>query len=173
MKAYAVMDGGGVKGAALAGCLLAAEEAGIRFVGYGGTSAGSIVALLACVGYSGAELEHIMTAELKLGEFLKEVKPPLELLNKLPGDLEGLNVFNALYRLRKYQRTASALREHFGIANCDGFVDALFELVQRKLGKNLSKDFTFAQLRALNLPTLKIVASNLSNRQPHVFSATD
>ena len=28
MKAYAILDGGGVKGAALAGCLLAAEERG-------------------------------------------------------------------------------------------------------------------------------------------------
>lgn len=124
MKAYAVMDGGGAKGAALAGCLLAAEEAGIRFVGYGGTSAGSIVALLACVGYSGAELEHIMTAELKLGEFLKEVKPPLELLNKLPGDLEGLNVFNALPGCGNTRER----RRHFGSTSVSRIATALWTL---------------------------------------------
>lgn len=51
MKAYAILDGGGVKGAALAGALAAAEHNGIEFAGFGGTSAGAIVALLACVGY--------------------------------------------------------------------------------------------------------------------------
>ncbi len=35
MRAYAILDGGGVKGAALAGCLKAAEELGIEFAGYG------------------------------------------------------------------------------------------------------------------------------------------
>jgi NTE family protein len=53
MQAYAVMDGGGVKGAALAGCLRAADDAGIEFIGFGGTSAGSIIAVLACVGFTG------------------------------------------------------------------------------------------------------------------------
>jgi len=47
MKAFVILDGGGVKGAALAGCLAAAEDRGIEIVAYGGTSAGSIVALLA------------------------------------------------------------------------------------------------------------------------------
>src|SRR5271165_4951747 len=64
MKAYAILDGGGVKGAALAGCLKAAEELGIEFAGYGGTSAGSIVALLAAVGYTGDELLHMLVDEL-------------------------------------------------------------------------------------------------------------
>jgi len=35
MQAYAVMDGGGIKGAALAGCLQAAEKFGIEFIGFG------------------------------------------------------------------------------------------------------------------------------------------
>ena len=56
MKAYAVFDGGGVKGAALAGALTAAEQEKIEFQGYGGTSAGSIVALLASIGYTGKEI---------------------------------------------------------------------------------------------------------------------
>jgi len=50
MKAYAILDGGGIKGAALAGCLAAAEELRIEFAGYGRTSAGCIVALLASLG---------------------------------------------------------------------------------------------------------------------------
>ena len=59
MKAYAILDGGGVKGAALAGCLKAAEEQKIQFLGYGGTSAGSIIAFLAAVGYTGEEATKI------------------------------------------------------------------------------------------------------------------
>lgn len=36
MESYAVFEGGGVKGLAFAGALKAAEEASIKFVGYGG-----------------------------------------------------------------------------------------------------------------------------------------
>jgi NTE family protein len=62
---YAILDGGGVKGAALAGCLAAAEDKHIDFIGYGGTSAGSIVALLAAVGYSGEDLNPSLTSYFK------------------------------------------------------------------------------------------------------------
>jgi hypothetical protein len=41
MRANAIYAGGGVKGAALAGCLRAAEQQGVKFVGHGGTSAGA------------------------------------------------------------------------------------------------------------------------------------
>jgi NTE family protein len=42
MEAYAIFDGGGVKGAALVGALAAARSKDLEFLGYGGTSAGSI-----------------------------------------------------------------------------------------------------------------------------------
>ena len=41
-----VMEGGGVLGGALLGYLYILEQAGLRFLGIGGTSAGSITALL-------------------------------------------------------------------------------------------------------------------------------
>ncbi|WP_394223487.1 patatin-like phospholipase family protein [Alteromonas gracilis] len=47
MKAYGVFEGGGVKGVALAGAYKAALENDVDFIGFGGTSAGAIVALLA------------------------------------------------------------------------------------------------------------------------------
>lgn len=172
MQAYAVMDGGGVKGAALAGCLLAAEEAGVQFVGYGGTSAGSIVALLACVGYSGAELDRLMTEELNFGKLLSEVEKPLAKLKQLPKDIEGLNAFNAISRLLKYRKTFAVLNKDLGLAGCGDFERALLGLVQRKLGADVSGDFTFSDLAERGLPPLKVVASNLSTRQPVVFSAS-
>ncbi len=59
LKAYAIFDGGGVLGAALAGALKAAEQ-DIDFQGFGGTSADSIVATLAAAGYTGAEIQKIL-----------------------------------------------------------------------------------------------------------------
>lgn len=50
-----VMEGGGVLGIALVGYTYALEEAGIRFLGVGGTSAGSINALLAAAAGPPAE----------------------------------------------------------------------------------------------------------------------
>jgi NTE family protein len=60
IKAYAILAGGGVKGAALVGGLAAAEKYGIEFVGYGGASAGSLIALLASLGYSTKEMKSIV-----------------------------------------------------------------------------------------------------------------
>ncbi|CAH7234347.1 PNPLA domain-containing protein [Vibrio chagasii] len=60
MESYAVFEGGGVKGAAFAGALKAAEEANIKFVGYGGASAGSIVAFLAALGFNAEEIKRKM-----------------------------------------------------------------------------------------------------------------
>ncbi|WP_456687089.1 patatin-like phospholipase family protein, partial [Bradyrhizobium sp. P5_C11_2] len=40
---FAVFSGGGIKGAALLGAVEEAKSQGLNFVGWGGTSAGSIV----------------------------------------------------------------------------------------------------------------------------------
>jgi NTE family protein len=90
IKAYAILSGGGVKGAALAGGLLAAKEKGYEFVAYGGTSAGSIIALLACVGYSPEELREIMVEEVDFAEFLDGTAAELQTLKDLPKDLKPL-----------------------------------------------------------------------------------
>lgn len=173
MQAYAVLDGGGVKGAALAGCLRAAEQARIEFIGFGGTSAGSIVALLACVGYTGEELTRLMLNELNLGELLRSVKKPLEVLKKLPDDLAALNKFNVYPKLWKYQSPATTLQRDLGLTGCEPFDAAVLDLVRRKLGTAYPDNFTFSRLLADGLPPLKVVASDLSSRKPVVFSATD
>ena len=59
-QAYAILAGGGVKGAALAGCLSHAAKLGIEFVGYGGSSAGALVATLAAIGCSSEELHSTL-----------------------------------------------------------------------------------------------------------------
>ena len=137
MQAYAVMDGGGMKGAALAGCLQAAEKFGIEFIGFGGTSAGSIVALLACIGYAGDELlGELMTTELKPGKLLSSVKEPLAVLKQLPGDLGALAWWNLQFRLAKYQAPAKLLKEDFGLTGCGGrFQAGASEVGSEKAGQ--------------------------------------
>lgn len=51
IPAFGIFEGGGVKGAALAGAVAAAYEFGVRFRGVGGTSAGAVVAALYAAGY--------------------------------------------------------------------------------------------------------------------------
>ncbi|KPU46029.1 patatin-like phospholipase [Oxobacter pfennigii] len=67
-NADAVFEGGGVKGIALAGALLAAEEVGYRWVNVAGTSAGAIVASLIAVGYNSKEIKDII-CELNFSAF--------------------------------------------------------------------------------------------------------
>lgn len=85
MDAYAVLKGGGVKGAAFAGGLAAAEKHGIKFAGYGGASAGSIVAFFAALGYSGEELLKIMQ-EISFQSLVSGPKVPAP--RKIPNDAE-------------------------------------------------------------------------------------
>src|SRR5437660_5588012 len=87
MKAYAILQGGGVKGAALAGCLKAAEELKIDFEGYGGTSAGSIIGLLGSVGYKGDELRQILTEDMTFSELLDDKGVLLQELKDAAGSL--------------------------------------------------------------------------------------
>lgn len=60
MRANIVLAGGGVKGAVLAGCVNAAIAKGVMPAGFGGTSAGAIVAFLASIGYRGEELKRLL-----------------------------------------------------------------------------------------------------------------
>lgn len=59
-EAYAVFEGGGVKGSALVGALARVQEEGIGFKGLAGASAGAIVASLTAVGFTANELKPIM-----------------------------------------------------------------------------------------------------------------
>lgn len=60
MKANIVLAGGGAKGAVLAGCVNAAINKGVLPAGFGGTSAGAIVAFLAAIGYRGEALRSLV-----------------------------------------------------------------------------------------------------------------
>lgn len=78
MKIDAVFEGGGVKGIGFVGAINCLEDNGYQWENLAGTSAGSIVAALLAVGYSGKELKKIMM-DMNYVKLLKK-----NLLNDIP-----------------------------------------------------------------------------------------
>lgn len=64
-----VFEGGGVKGVALAGAYAELEARGYTPQCVAGTSAGAITAALVAAGYSGSEIEHVVTEEMHFPSF--------------------------------------------------------------------------------------------------------
>jgi len=169
MKAYAILDGGGVKGAALAGCLKAAEERGIEFMGYGGTSAGSIVAFLACLGFSGDELHRVMTQEIRFKDFLDDGGSALERLIQLPESIRKSR-FKPLV-LWKYRDLLKLLIDNFGLYKARQLQDFLLRSAKQKFTDfENNTDISFEELKQKGCPVLKVVVSNLGTRVPEVHS---
>lgn len=71
MKADAVFEGGGVKCIGFAGAVCRLEEKGYQWESLAGTSAGSILASLLAVGYTGLEIQEIL-AKLDFKKFLSQ-----------------------------------------------------------------------------------------------------
>ncbi|MEK3854396.1 patatin-like phospholipase family protein [Cytobacillus sp. FSL H8-0458] len=66
-----VFEGGGVRGIAHVGAVIAMEENGYKWDRLAGTSAGSIIAALLACGYSGSELKEIINS-LDYKKFIKK-----------------------------------------------------------------------------------------------------
>ncbi len=171
VKAYAIFDGGGVKGAALAGCLKAAEEQKVKFVGFGGTSAGAIIALLAAVGYDGDELERILVKEFDFTQLLDDKGALLDELRSIPAKCRskrGLFWATVVHRnlLRRVQ-------DDFGLYHARAFRDFLLDKIKQKnpAFKN-AEDVTFDDLKAKKLGPLKIMVSDIAHRKPVIFAAS-
>jgi NTE family protein len=170
MKAYAVLDGGGVKGAALAGCLKGAEELNIEFIGYGGTSAGSIVALLASVGYTPDELLSVMCDELNFSDLLDDGGEGLSFWNGMIDDLMATNsIIRGIQNGTKWLGSRGKIREVLaarGIYSGDRLEEKLREFIIRK-HRNLEKsvEITFADLIRIGCKPLRVVAANLQTRR--------
>ncbi|HEX4132640.1 MAG TPA: patatin-like phospholipase family protein [Pirellulales bacterium] len=184
MFAYGVFAGGGVKGAALAGCLYEAQKQGIAFVGHAGTSAGAIVALLANVGYSGSKIYQLLKGEIHPLSMLDDGGTLLlrAMENKKRG-AELCKKRTSVFRARKYWRLwkeCSPVRrrmiDNLGLYSGDALRQTLFELVRRKLAQRglrvaRKTDFSFSDLREAGFPPLKIVTSDIINRRVVVFSS--
>jgi NTE family protein len=163
MKAYAIFDGGGVKGAALAGGLAAAQDQGIELTGFGGTSAGSMVAFLATVGYSGKELGDILISQ-EFNEMLDDggvaLREVLCLVEKISRSWQGsaLNQAKALWALKK----VLARMQHLGLYHGDRIKEFLLEKAKGRIPSFQSyKDVTFEDLEKAGCMPLRVVASNV------------
>ena len=171
VKAYAILDGGGVKGAALAGCLQAAEDLHIQFEGYAGTSAGSIVALLASVGYTADEMRRIMTREVNFTDFLDDSGAMLEKLKEVPQDLP--TAARRPWRLYRYVQLMSHLAKHLGLYQAHKLQRFLIEKITDKLpALRGQSDITFDDLEAQGCRPLKIIAADIGLHTSVVYGAS-
>lgn len=182
MRAYAVFDGGGVKGTALAGALAAAQDNGIDFAGYGGTSAGSIVALLAAVGYSGKEIRDLLVS-ISFNEFLDGRGGRLRVLREKLDFLLSISRHSPVLRkLRALGPFLHLCREFsngtVGVDSGQNLRRFLHKCVRSKIqsmGGSLAAEIagkhsiSFADLRSLDLPLLRVVASNITSRRAVVL----
>jgi NTE family protein len=142
-----VLEGGGVRGLAYAGALSALEEKGVlnQIEKVAGSSAGSIAALMLCVGYSAKEIDSIM------------FELPVEEFNDGRYGVVG-----------KYNRVVN----EYGIYKGEKFEKWLLQLVKQKTGK---ADLSFAELHQLVLKKnsykeLYCTGTNISKQQLEIFS---
>lgn len=176
MKAYAIFDGGGVRGAAFAGCLAAAEARDIEFVGYAGTSAGSVVALLAAVGYTPAELKKIFLDEISVEHLIdgsiEELKTVQNLLEVLAtGEVGSLAwVWKVRGAFKDSKSSIDKLYSKLGLYAGDHLSNYLREKIQFKLPNLKDKlSISFADLKNEGCMPLKVLASDLGNREPKIY----
>src|SRR5450759_1758417 len=171
MKAFGMFDGGGVKGAALAGCLAAAEDHGVQFVGYGGTSAGSIVATLAAAGYNGREVLDLMKSDFAPLRLLDDDGTRLRQAQSCRERAAAL-IQSKKWKLLKLTEASSLYAEVEALLSAKGLYsgkrlkDGMLRLLKSKLGLPENQmDVTFDDFARCKRPPLKIVASDLSKRR--------
>jgi NTE family protein len=163
IQAYAILEGGGAKGIALAGALQAAENAGLTFAGYAGTSAGSIIALLSVVGYSPDEIRDLLVSNEFEPLFLGDAAPYVRAYRQ-----------GGFLRLAWFRHWPMSIRlaMRLGLADAQKFKDFLLERMQVKLPrlKNL-RDVKFSDLNGC--PRLKVIASHLGRREAKIYGPTE
>jgi NTE family protein len=142
-----VFQGGGVRGIAYAGAVQVLEQKNIipQIENIGGTSAGSIIGLMLCLGYSSSEIYTIMI-DLNIQHF-----------NDGAGGIFG-----------KYERT----KKKFGLHKGDTFADWLENLVKQKTGIPLLNFYQLDSLRKTNssFKSFYCVGTNLTKQRAEIFS---
>ncbi|MBC8059954.1 MAG: patatin-like phospholipase family protein [Clostridiaceae bacterium] len=137
MKADVIFEGGGIKGIGFVGAVVYLENQGFSWEKLAGTSAGSIVAALLAVGYSGKELKDLLLS-LKYKNLLG-----VSSLKTIP--FFGVKNYFSLFK-------------RWGIYTGDELESWIEDLLQKK-GKTKFKD-----LYVNGESRLKIIASDITNR---------
>ncbi|XP_048777041.2 uncharacterized protein LOC125681142 isoform X2 [Ostrea edulis] len=135
-----VFEGGGGKGVAYPGALLALEELGLmaKIKRFAGTSVGSITAFLVALGYSSEEIGEVMETDFR---------------TLFDATLGRLSLLPNLFR-------------YFGWQPMNTLYELAGKLVEKKLG---NKDATFIDLYNKTGKELCIVVTNVNNMEEEYF----
>ena len=169
---YAILAGGGVKGAALVGCLKAAANANVRFGGYAGTSAGSIVATLAAVGYSPDEVYDLVVDGDGFSAFLDDDGKLLRQAREALSTIWVSRGLSRVWHLFRATRPSSILRQSLVDLGVDSG-QTLRNWIEAKISEKIptpGKSLTFRDLYDQRGIELKIVASDVTQRKARVYS---
>lgn len=100
-RAFVAFSGGGAKGIVHVGALKALESRKVTFLGFAGTSAGSIVAALAAAGFEADDLIHSQSGETIMAR-LAQIDPDLARATDLfgPGGWWRVRLFRWVVQLR-------------------------------------------------------------------------
>ncbi len=174
VKSYIIMEGGGVKGCALAGALAAAEEIGVEPLGFGGSSAGAIIAVMAAAHYTGQEIGQKLIA-LELTELLDGNGNSLRRLSDKLKSLEGesrlpLKWYEIAYLGWKIQPYMKQYWHSLGMYDGSALIRVVQSLVQDKPDfSEFTDKTTFREFSDMGAKPLRIVTSNVTTRKPIVF----
>ena len=197
MKAYGIFAGGGVKGAALAGALEASKRKNIEFLGYGGASAGAIIAYLAALGYDGNEIYLKMIRQPFKKMLFEDEGERFFLLKKSISDISKFPVeFKKVFKCTKLETLPSELQssaacfvpflmsfrpiinvlrsKELGVYNTDHLRKTLIDWTVDKrpeLEFNEHGELSFESLYNATKIDLKIICSDLSSKRAKVYSA--
>lgn len=175
MQAYCVLAGGGAKAACFPGALAAAKANDVEFLGYGGTSAGALVATLAAVGYEGEDI-HKIFAELQLAELLPDSGELIESLrDRVRGAASALERKTTLGQglglrseWKKAKPIIQLLSSELGLYDPSILGDRLRDLINAKLDTKF-EDITFKNLKDRGCGSLRILASDIRGHRPALF----
>lgn len=172
MYANIVLAGGGVKGPVLAGCLKAAFDKGVKPRGFGGTSAGSIVALLAAIGYTGDELKQILL-DMDFTQLLDDGGQQLNALKseieKLTGNLQSWK--GSLGALLGLNRIKGLFATRYGLYRGEKIKQFLVDKIRWKYPglKQDARKVNFEELMSYGMLPLRLVATDLDSKRAVVF----
>jgi len=200
MKAYGVFAGGGVKGVALAGALSAANKNEINFVGYGGASAGAIIAYLSAIGYSGEKIYHKMLeyilqqmlfddegAELiELKKFMSDISGVPRSIKKLNSGgtspkivenvkgacLSTVDFLKALTKVGKTKKSIMTVINSFGLYDTEHLKRTLIAWTEDIEPSLLdhNKQISFFELFNKKNIDLRVISSNLISKRASVYT---
>lgn len=176
-NAYAIFEGGGVRGIGLVGALqVAVNRFGYNFIGVAGTSAGSIVAALYAANWPISGLLKLIKDKnfvdfldgMSLDEAEKGVQEFKDLTKNLTGGVleKAKGLKGLILPPKNLRELLGQLNKNLGVFRGDAFVKWLDDRLRENLPYAVSGRVTFEDLE---LP-LKIVATNLTTQQPIIFS---